>query len=94
MPPQKVRTPHKDVGNYGNSAVLLKFVGRQAKQALYDITRLKNGEAHLCLTVKGVERLIPLKAERDHGGSKVPTTITKKRTWSLPAMGLDWKPGR
>ncbi|OLQ10657.1 LINE-1 retrotransposable element ORF2 protein [Symbiodinium microadriaticum] len=57
--------------NYGKTAVLLKFVGKQAKQALYDVTRFKNGVAHLCVVVKGVERLIPLKAEHDYLGSKV-----------------------
>ena len=57
--------------NYGKTAVLLKFVGKQAKQALHDITRLKNGAAHLCVVVKGVERLIPLKEEHDYLGSKV-----------------------
>ena len=32
---------------------------------------MKNGVAHLCLVVNGVERLIPLKTEHDYLGSKV-----------------------
>ena len=57
--------------NYSKTAILLKFVGKQAKQALYDITRLRNGEPHLCLQIAGVERLIPIKLEHDYLGTKV-----------------------
>ncbi|CAE7524862.1 Pol [Symbiodinium sp. CCMP2592] len=57
--------------NYSKTAILLKFVGKQAKQALYDITRLKNGEPHLSLTIAGVERLIPIKMEHGYLGSRV-----------------------
>ncbi|CAE7619605.1 unnamed protein product [Symbiodinium necroappetens] len=57
--------------NYSKTAVLLKFVGRQARQALHDITKLQNGIRYLCLDVQGVERLIPLKEEHEYLGSRV-----------------------
>eukprot|EP00439_Symbiodinium_sp_Y106_P014761 s3626_g2.t1 len=37
--------------NYSKTAVLLKFVGKQAKQALHEITVMKNGVRHLRLVV-------------------------------------------
>ncbi|CAE7703526.1 unnamed protein product [Symbiodinium necroappetens] len=84
--------------NYGKTAVLLKFVGKQAKQALHDITRMKNGVAHLCLVVNGVERLIPLKTEHDYLGSKVSYHTNGNRSRKncrLPKRNgfLRWKPG-
>ncbi|CAE7640883.1 unnamed protein product, partial [Symbiodinium necroappetens] len=53
--------------NYSKTAILLKFVGKQARQALHDITRMKNGVLHLSLDVNGVERLIPIKEEHERG---------------------------
>eukprot|EP00439_Symbiodinium_sp_Y106_P055896 s375_g7.t2 len=52
--------------NYSKTAVLLKFVGKHAKQALHEITVMKNGVRHLRLVVHDVERLIPIKDSHEH----------------------------
>ena len=57
--------------NYSKTAVLLKFVGKQAKQALHEITVMKNGVRHLRLVVRDVERLIPIKDSHEYLGTKV-----------------------
>ena len=57
--------------NYSKTAVLLKFVGKQAKQALHEITVMKNGVRHLRLVVHDVERLIPIKDSHEYLGTKV-----------------------
>ena len=57
--------------NYSKTAVLLKFVGKHAKQALHEITVMKNGVRHLRLVVHDVERLIPIKDSHEYLGTKV-----------------------
>ena len=57
--------------NYSKTAVLLKFVGKQAKQALHEITVMKNGVRHLSLMVHDVERLIPIQDSHEYLGTKV-----------------------
>ena len=57
--------------NYKKTAILLRLEGRQAKAVLREHTRMKNGETHLCVRVKGEEQLIPVKETHEHLGTKV-----------------------
>ena len=57
--------------NYKKTAILLRLEGKQAKAVLREHTRMKNGETHLCVQVKGQEQLIPVKETHEHLGTKV-----------------------
>ena len=57
--------------NFTKTAVLLKLVGKQAKQALYDHTCLKQGVLHLVVLVHGRTQHIPIRVEHEYLGSKV-----------------------
>ncbi|CAE7946816.1 Pol, partial [Symbiodinium sp. KB8] len=57
--------------NFTKTAVLLKLVGKQAKQELYDHTCLKQGVLHLVVLVHGRTQHIPIRVEHEYLGSKV-----------------------
>ena len=65
--------------NFTKTAVLLKLVGKQAKQAMYDHTCLKQGVPHLIVLVHGRTQHIPIKVEHEYLGSKVSYSKTADR---------------
>ena len=61
--------------NYSKTAILLRLVGKEARQLKHEHTFMKAGKLHLRVTVHGRERGIPIKDHHEYLG----TVVTYRR---------------